>query len=87
MFPFEKYDFKWIPQQIWHYRSMPFGVWTCCIHPNEINEVEYINLENFIKNNCNNFISINQLNYKISILSKFLNLIFNTIYWKLKKVH
>lgn len=24
----------WIPQQIWRFRSLPFGVWTVCLHPN-----------------------------------------------------
>lgn len=24
----------WIPQQLWRFRSMPFGVWTVCFHHN-----------------------------------------------------
>jgi predicted deacetylase len=24
----------WIPQQMWRFRRMPFGVWTVCLHPN-----------------------------------------------------
>lgn len=24
----------WIPQQLWRFRPVPFGVWTVCFHPN-----------------------------------------------------
>jgi hypothetical protein len=24
----------WIPQQLWRFRAMPFGVWTVCLHIN-----------------------------------------------------
>jgi hypothetical protein len=24
----------WIPQQLWRFRPMPFGVWTVCVHHN-----------------------------------------------------
>ena len=24
----------WIPQQLWHFRKMPFGLWTVCLHLN-----------------------------------------------------
>jgi len=24
----------WIPQQLWRFRRIPFGVWTVCFHPN-----------------------------------------------------
>lgn len=24
----------WVPQQLWHFRRMPFGVWTVCLHVN-----------------------------------------------------
>jgi hypothetical protein len=85
LFPFQKYGFNWIPQQLWHFRKMPFGIWTCCIHPNEMDELEYTSLESFIKNNYDKFISIDELEYKSSKIYKLLNLVFNSIYWKLKK--
>jgi peptidoglycan/xylan/chitin deacetylase (PgdA/CDA1 family) len=25
----------WIPQQMWRFRPVPFGVWTVCLHPND----------------------------------------------------
>ena len=24
----------WVPQQLWHFRPMPFGLWTVCLHAN-----------------------------------------------------
>jgi hypothetical protein len=24
----------WLPQQLWRFRPMPFGVWTICLHHN-----------------------------------------------------
>jgi hypothetical protein len=31
---FRRHGFSWIPQQLWRFRPMPFGIWTVCIHPN-----------------------------------------------------
>lgn len=28
----------WLPQQMWQFRAMPFGVWTICYHHNRFNE-------------------------------------------------
>jgi predicted deacetylase len=25
----------WVPQQLWRFRTAPFGVWTVCMHPND----------------------------------------------------
>lgn len=30
----------WIPQQMWRFRPMPFGVWTVCLHPNRWTQEE-----------------------------------------------
>jgi hypothetical protein len=31
---FRRFGFDWIPQQLWHFRSLRFGLWTVCLHPN-----------------------------------------------------
>jgi predicted deacetylase len=31
---YEAEGFVWLPQQLWRFRSMPFGLWTVCLHPN-----------------------------------------------------
>jgi len=83
LFPFKKYGFEWIPQQVWRFRRMPFGVWTGCFHPNEMSEKEFQDLESFVKENYQNFIDIKDLKYKSF---SFLNLLFEKIYWILRKL-
>lgn len=81
--PFKKYEFNWIPQQIWRFRKMPFGTWTGCFHPNEMNEKNFNELENFIGNNKEYFIDIGDLKYKDSSIS---NSIFASVYSYLLKL-
>jgi len=82
LFPFKKYSFDWIPQQVWRFRKVPFGTWTGCFHPNEMSDKEFDDLEIFIKNNHENFININELKYKKFCI---LNLFFEKIYWLARK--
>jgi len=37
----------WVPQQLWHFRRMPFGIWTVCLHANRWSLAE---LERFRSN-------------------------------------
>jgi hypothetical protein len=79
--PFTKYGFNWIPQQFWRCRKMPFGIWTCCIHPNEMNDMEYGKLEGFIKHNYSDFIDLSKLKFSsVSMEDK----LFEAVYWKLR---
>ena len=83
LFPFIKYEFKWLPQQVWKFRKMPFGVWTSCFHPNTMNENEFHNLELFIKENKDDFIDIEKLKYKQFCM---MNIIFKYIFLGLLKI-
>ena len=88
LFPFKKYGFKWIPQQLWKFRKMPFGVWTSCFHPNTMTDIEFNNLEDFIKNNHQNFLNVNSLKYNNSFFAKLMNGLFINFYkiiYKIKK--
>lgn len=38
----------WIPQQFWHFRSMPSGCWTVCVHFNAYGEAEIARLKGWI---------------------------------------
>ena len=34
LYPYrDKQGTFWVPQQLWKFRTAPFGVWTVCIHP------------------------------------------------------
>lgn len=43
--PYHYQGLIWIPQQIWRMRSMPFGFWTVCYHPNAMNALAIVQLE------------------------------------------
>jgi predicted deacetylase len=30
----------WVPQQLWHFRSLPFGTWTVCYHSNGFSQTD-----------------------------------------------
>jgi hypothetical protein len=33
---YSELGFRWIPQQLWSFSKRPFGVWTICLHPNQM---------------------------------------------------
>ena len=82
LFPFIKYGFNWIPQQLGQVRKMPFGIWTICLHPNVMDEKSYETFEKFIVKNHKNFISIYDLNYKYFSI---LDALFEKFYWTVRK--
>lgn len=50
--------FYWIPQQLWRFRKMPFGTYTICLHPNNMNEQAFQQLERDLENYGSLFISL-----------------------------
>lgn len=54
--PFTQYGFDWIPQQLWRFRTMPFGTWTFCLHPNTMKEKDLQNLDDFLSQHAGQFI-------------------------------
>lgn len=66
LYPFKDEEFIWVPQQLWKARVLPFGVYTVCLHPNEMTEADYSDLELFIKNNHTNCISWESIQNHIS---------------------
>lgn len=55
-YPFFHHNFLWIPQQCWYFEEKKYGVWTTCIHPNEISENRITETENFIESHPYEFI-------------------------------
>lgn len=39
--PFFDYGFYWIPQQLWHLLDKKSGVWTVCLHPNSMSDMQF----------------------------------------------
>jgi hypothetical protein len=48
-------DFVWLPQQLWRPRDMSNGLWTICLHPNEIDEDGLRALEEFVSSRHGSF--------------------------------
>jgi hypothetical protein len=47
--PFQDNGFYWIPQQVWRPRDMLFGLWTICLHPNSMREVDFQQFSAWLK--------------------------------------
>lgn len=41
----ERLGCRWIPQQLWRFRTMPFGIWTVCLHPNTMSASQLAEFE------------------------------------------
>lgn len=73
-----KYGITFVPQQSGKVRYLPFRLVTFCYHPNTMTELDFCNLERFIKANRKRFISFpREFAYrKISGLDKFLQFLY-----------
>lgn len=69
-FPYRKGDIVFYPQQFGEFRDIKIhGYWTFCFHPNTIDEQMFDQIENFIKNHSDKFISFENVDVK-SVKSK-----------------
>ncbi|HLC49409.1 MAG TPA: DUF2334 domain-containing protein [Candidatus Andersenbacteria bacterium] len=57
-YPFIKNELIHVPQQLWRPRSMPFGLWTICLHPNTMSIKEIHNLIAFMESHKEQFLDI-----------------------------
>ena len=78
--PFIKDDFIFLPQQLWSVKKMPFGLFTICVHPTTMKEVEIELLFNKIKSISNKIISIDDLNFKKIKKYNFEDFLFTFLY-------
>ena len=58
--PYSQNGCRFIPCQLWYPVLKPKGIWTICVHPETISELQLSELENFICNNSDSFIQYNQ---------------------------
>ena len=81
IFPFTTYSFKWLPQQLWKFRKFPFGVWTICLHPNNVELKDLENWRKIFENYANLFhINVFELNFKNSLTKTLINKTFERFY-------
>lgn len=62
--PYKRYGFNWIPQQVCHIPKRKFGLWTVCLHPNNMNDNDFIKLEKRISEEASYFSNYNNIKYK-----------------------
>ncbi|MER3472567.1 MAG: hypothetical protein C4335_00740 [Armatimonadota bacterium] len=53
-------DMIWVPQQMWQFRRMPFGVWTICYHHNRFSQRDIERLASDIARFAPAIISLNE---------------------------
>lgn len=53
--PFSKYGFFWLPQQLWKPQKKRRGIWTICLHPNNMTKNFFNSIELFFNLNKEKF--------------------------------
>jgi predicted deacetylase len=51
----------WIPQQLWRFRNMPFGVWTVCLHINNWSPRDALRFRQDVKKNSANIVNLQDI--------------------------
>ena len=54
----------WVPQQIWRFRRVPFGLWTVCLHPNRWDEGDIQRFDRDIAAYARNIIGFDEVVHK-----------------------
>jgi predicted deacetylase len=82
LFPYQAHGFFWVPQQLWKFKKMPFGLYTICLHPNTMQAQEFKILAQNIAQNRHLFINFSQV--KLAARNKsFFEVIFAYLFFKL----
>ncbi len=58
--PIRRLGATWIPQQLWRFRAMPYGLWTVCFHSNEFGPSDISSFESDIKKYAPSIISFDK---------------------------
>lgn len=80
--PYLYKDFHFVPCQMGVLRELPIsGYWSACYHPNIMKAEEFMNLESFLKNHKEDFITFNELpeTGSKSVKDKLLSLAYYTL--------
>ncbi|OQY38302.1 MAG: hypothetical protein B6229_06195 [Spirochaetaceae bacterium 4572_7] len=63
IFPYLSYGFKWIPQQVCHVPNRSYGVWTICLHPNNMSDKDFKIFDKDISKKLETIIDINNIKF------------------------
>ena len=90
LYPYKFKDLFWLPQQLWRFRKLPFGVWTVCLHHNNWKNEDLILFKKNISYYKNKIVTVDSVikSYKdreLSLLDRIFKLIFRVVFYlKLK---
>jgi hypothetical protein len=59
--PFQRSGVVWIPQQLWAPVHKKKGLWTICVHPNTVSDVQLAELRVFLCNHPDQFTSVDRV--------------------------
>lgn len=81
LYPIKKDELIFLPQQLWDLLRFPLGVWTVCLHPNNMTNIEIKNFEKKLKSVFykDKFINIDSVDQYISNYNIF-SFIFNKLF-------
>lgn len=86
-YPYERDGFWFIPQIIGHCVKMPFdGIYTFCFHPSTMNGAAFVNIENFIKEYCRQFIGFNEIDLSKYDVKKAADKLLSFCFFKIRKI-
>jgi hypothetical protein len=77
--------FYWVPQQLWWFRDMPFGLYTICLHPNKMNDNDFLEFETSLKNYSTNIVDFSAIIF-VKRNRSLVDLVYNVFFWYRRKV-
>lgn len=82
LYPYKKYGFNFIPQQLWDVKIKLYGVWTICLHPDTMTFDQIDDLKKKLSNEIisRNIISAKEVSFKNNEY-KFINFLYSISYW------
>lgn len=72
--------FYWVPQQFSRFKKMPFGLWTVCLHPNEMDRVALAEFEKNVAQFSDQITAFSDLVLEQRELS-MIDRLFNAYFW------
>jgi peptidoglycan/xylan/chitin deacetylase (PgdA/CDA1 family) len=85
--PYKKGDFTFIPQISGHCVEFPFpGEYTFCFHPNIMSDDAYTNLESFLKEHAEEFVSFDELERYENKSRRLVDILFSWVFFRYRKL-
>ena len=66
LFPYKINSVFWIPQQLWKFKKLPFGLWTVCMHHNNWKEKDKIFFEKQVRSYNKSIVNCKHVKTKYS---------------------